>query len=176
MNASTTETFSAAPEMPEAPIVTEIKLWQTRSASAWEMAVETAEAESVESDKFTATVEETQRLADDCDAAYDAAIEAIEENDAGAARAALGEARSYERRGGDDSHARGAIGVLETYAAKAAYRAYCAEIGSTAMAEEEAILRLGREFLAPCAIVVFEGGEPTAEYWEWLLSQTDAAS
>ena len=48
-------------------------------------------------------------------------------------------------------------------------------VGSDPIAEETAILSIGREFLPPCAIAVLDGGEPTTEYWAFLQSETERA-
>ena len=49
------------------------------------------------------------------------------------------------------------------------------EVGSDPTVEELAILSVGREFLPTCAIAVLDGGEPTAEYWAFLQSETEQA-
>jgi len=59
--------------------------------------------------------------------------------------------------------------------ARAAYAAYCNEIGTDIVAEENAILSVGREFLPPHAVAVLDGGEATEEYWTWLHNQTHTA-
>lgn len=59
--------------------------------------------------------------------------------------------------------------------ARAVFVAYCREIGSDEVAEENAILSVGREFLPPCAIAVLDGADGTAEYFEWLHAQTHEA-
>lgn len=100
-------------------IVSEIKGIQARSAAAWEMAVDTADAEypggSVEK------AAEMQSLADACDVAYDAAIEALEgqyDGWASAAQIHLEEAKSLESDGGDSSHAIEALEALAEYLAE----------------------------------------------------------
>lgn len=55
------------------------------------------------------------------------------------------------------------------------YDAICRSYGTSAADEESAILSIGREFLPPCAIAVLDGGEPTAEYWQWMMGQTQTA-
>lgn len=40
-----------------------------------------------------------------------------------------------------------------------------------AMAFETRVLSIGGSLLPPCAIVVRDGGEPTDEYWRFLLFQ-----
>lgn len=52
--------------------------------------------------------------------------------------------------------------------------AVCAKIPADPVNEERRILSIGREFLPPCAIVVLDGGEATAEYWEWLCEQASS--
>ena len=47
--------------------------------------------------------------------------------------------------------------------------------GSDPISEEQAILSIDREFLPPCALVVLDGGEPTEDYWAFLISQTEQA-
>lgn len=44
--------------------------------------------------------------------------------------------------------------------------------GSDHVAEESAIIAIGREFLPPCAREVLDGGEPSEAYWSWLYAQT----
>jgi hypothetical protein len=59
--------------------------------------------------------------------------------------------------------------------AEAEFVKLCRELGTTAVAEETAILRIGREFLPPCALAVLDkSGPATGEYWEWLTEQTQA--
>ena len=60
-------------------------------------------------------------------------------------------------------------------AARLSFVAMAEEVGSYAEAEETAILSVGREFLPPCALAVLDGGEPTAEYWAFLQSETEKA-
>jgi hypothetical protein len=63
---------------------------------------------------------------------------------------------------------------LET--ARAEFASFCAQIGSTDVDEENAILSVGREHLPPCAIAVIEDRDAaTEQYYEWLLSQTAQA-
>ncbi len=48
--------------------------------------------------------------------------------------------------------------------------------GSNPVSEENAILSVGNEFLPACAIAVRDKtAEPTAEYWDFLRSQTETA-
>ena len=52
----------------------------------------------------------------------------------------------------------------------------CSSLGTTAVAEESAILSIGREFLPACAIAVLDkSGPATVEYYEWLTEQTQDA-
>ena len=62
-----------------------------------------------------------------------------------------------------------------TNTARLEFVAKAEEVGSYAEAEETAILSVGREFLPACAIAVLDGGEPTAEYWAFLQSETEKA-
>ena len=55
------------------------------------------------------------------------------------------------------------------------YAEVCEAFGTDVLAEEQAILSVGREFLPAEALAVLDGGEPTAEYWGWLAEQTRAA-
>ena len=48
-------------------------------------------------------------------------------------------------------------------------------VGSDPIAEEQAILSIDRAFLPECALTVLDGGEPTADYWAFLISQTEQA-
>ena len=59
--------------------------------------------------------------------------------------------------------------------ARQAFIEYATYIGSDALAEEQAILSIGREHLPECARAVLDGGEPTEDYWDWLRSQTEEA-
>lgn len=59
--------------------------------------------------------------------------------------------------------------------AREAFIATVKACGSDPMAEETAILSVGREYLPEFARVVQGGGEATAEYWEWLREQTKQA-
>lgn len=47
--------------------------------------------------------------------------------------------------------------------------------GSQAVELEQQFLSIGRAFLPQCAIGVLDGGEPTAEYWQWLCSQVEVS-
>ena len=58
---------------------------------------------------------------------------------------------------------------------RAAYLALCEECGTDRVAEEQAVLSVGREFLPPEALTVLDGGEPTLGYWEFLAGQTGQA-
>ncbi len=62
-----------------------------------------------------------------------------------------------------------------TETAFATFNDYCAEIGTTVEAEKNALLSIGRDLLPECARAVLDGGEPTADYWDWCLSQTEKA-
>lgn len=42
-----------------------------------------------------------------------------------------------------------------------------------AMAFETHALSIGRDLLPPFALVVIDGGEPTAAYWRWLAAQVE---
>jgi hypothetical protein len=54
--------------------------------------------------------------------------------------------------------------------------AECARaIGLDPIAEEDAILSVGREFLPACALAVLDGSEPTEEYWAFMIAQTTEA-
>ncbi len=59
--------------------------------------------------------------------------------------------------------------------ARCTYAAYCTEIGTDAVTEENAILSIGREFLPACALAVLDGYGATVEYYEWLMGQTRQA-
>ena len=59
--------------------------------------------------------------------------------------------------------------------ARCTYAAYCTEIGTDAVTEENAILSVGREFLPACALAVLDGDKATVEYYEWLEEQTRQA-
>jgi hypothetical protein len=60
--------------------------------------------------------------------------------------------------------------------ARAAYVAYCQEIGSDAVSEESAILSIGREFLPRCAQAVLDDRDAdSVEYYEFLMEQTREA-
>lgn len=59
-----------------------------------------------------------------------------------------------------------------TNTARAEYAAYCTEIGSDIVAEEHAILSVGREFLPAHVLAVRDGAEPDEAYWSWLHEQT----
>lgn len=70
------------------------------------------------------------------------------------------------------------LSVLEADRAEGARLAFvtaCEAAGTTAIAEENAILSAGDEFLPSCALAVRRGAEPTAEYWDWLRAQTEQA-
>lgn len=41
------------------------------------------------------------------------------------------------------------------------------------MAFEEEVLSVGADYLPECAVAVRDGGEPTTEYWQWLISQAE---
>jgi hypothetical protein len=64
-------------------------------------------------------------------------------------------------------------------AARAAYDDICEEAGSTVVAEENAALSIGREFLPPFALAVLDKRELTAheeiEYYEWLTDGVQMA-
>ena len=47
--------------------------------------------------------------------------------------------------------------------------------GSDPIAEEQGILSIDRAFLPPCVVAVLDGGEPTEDYWTFLVSQTEEA-
>lgn len=52
--------------------------------------------------------------------------------------------------------------------------AYVAAVGERdAVRFEHDVLNCGRAFLPACALVVLDGGEPTAEYWTWLREQAE---
>jgi hypothetical protein len=100
----------------KASIVEQIKNFQKWSAMNWEMAVDTAgpEYDGGSSEK----AEEMQSLADACDEAYDAAIEALEGQYEGwvlNALTHLEEAQTQEKEGGDSSHADMALEALCDY-------------------------------------------------------------
>ena len=60
--------------------------------------------------------------------------------------------------------------------ARRAYCDYCLSLGTTAMAEENAALSIGREFLPTCALAVLDDSDAaTVEYYQWLTSVTAAA-
>lgn len=60
--------------------------------------------------------------------------------------------------------------------ARNAYRAYCTEIGSDPIAEENAILSIGRDLLPPCAVAVLDDrNADSVEYYEFLTEQTSEA-
>jgi len=64
--------------------------------------------------------------------------------------------------------------TLET--ARATFYALCSDLGTTPVAEENAILSVGREFLPPCAIAVLNDRDAaTVEYFEWLSAETQTA-
>jgi hypothetical protein len=65
--------------------------------------------------------------------------------------------------------------VADKSDAEKQFIALCEECGSDAVSEETAILSVGREFLPAFALVVFDGGQATDEYWQWLASQTASA-
>jgi len=46
-----------------------------------------------------------------------------------------------------------------------------------AMEQEEAVLRIGREYLPPSAIAVLDDNraEPSAEYWDFLIDSLEAS-
>jgi len=61
-------------------------------------------------------------------------------------------------------------------AARAEYAALCESLGTDQVAEENALLSIGREHLPPCAIAVLEDRDAaTVEYYDWLTSETQAA-
>lgn len=62
-----------------------------------------------------------------------------------------------------------------TETARLAWLDVVEECGSDPVSEEQSILSIGRDLLPPCAVVVLDGGEPTADYYEWLQSQTEEA-
>ena len=60
--------------------------------------------------------------------------------------------------------------------ARAAYAALCAELGTDPIAEENAILSIGRGLLPPCALAVLDKtGPATVEYFDFLTETTQAA-
>ena len=60
--------------------------------------------------------------------------------------------------------------------ARRAYCDYCLSLGTTAMAEENAALSIGREFLPTCALAVLDDSDAaTVEYYQWLTDGTAAA-
>jgi hypothetical protein len=92
-------------------IIEQIRKIQTLSATAWELAVDTAGPEYAGGSRAKAKA--MKHLADSCDAEYDAAIECLEGRNADLARQHLESARSLESEGGDDSHAEMALKVLD---------------------------------------------------------------
>lgn len=54
----------------------------------------------------------------------------------------------------------------------AAFIEACDAAGSNPIAQENAVLSVGREFLPPHALAVLDGGIATEEYWVWLRGQT----
>jgi hypothetical protein len=66
-------------------------------------------------------------------------------------------------------------------AARRAYAALCAELGTDPIAEENAILSIGRGLLPPCALAVLDADQgdksaaATVEYYDFLTEQTQAA-
>lgn len=78
---------------------------QCESAQCWEMAIDTADSP----DRRAAFI----TLADECDAAYDLAIESFESLDVAACRAHLVAARAAELSGGDDQHSVRALAALD---------------------------------------------------------------
>jgi hypothetical protein len=42
-----------------------------------------------------------------------------------------------------------------------------------AVAFEETALSIGDEYLPECAKVARDGGEPTAEYWQWICNEVE---
>jgi hypothetical protein len=81
----------------------QIEALRAQSELAWEMAVDTAGSDEREA--------AMQALADECDDAWQRAVDALDA-DLNASLEALEEARSLERAGGDDSHARRAQEIL----------------------------------------------------------------
>jgi hypothetical protein len=81
----------------------QIEALRAQSELAWEMAVDTAGSDEREA--------AMQALADECDDAWQRAVDALDA-DLNASLEALEEARSLEREGGDDSHARRAQEIL----------------------------------------------------------------
>jgi len=64
----------------------------------------------------------------------------------------------------------------QTETARLAFVTYCTDIGSHHVPEEHSILNIGREYLPAFAIAVLDKtAEPTAEYYDWLRSQSAAA-
>lgn len=52
--------------------------------------------------------------------------------------------------------------------------AYCRDTDMCPIEQENAILSIGREYLPACARAVLDNtAKPTAQYYYWLLSQTD---
>jgi hypothetical protein len=49
------------------------------------------------------------------------------------------------------------------------------EVLADAVAFEDQVLSIGREFLPSPAQHVLDGGEPTGAYWEWLCAQESEA-
>ena len=65
---------------------------------------------------------------------------------------------------------------MNVEAARREYVTFCANLGTDAVSEENAILSIGRESLPPCAIAVLDDRESaTVEYYEWLTKQTQTA-
>lgn len=91
-------------------IVSKIQKLAASSAQCWDMAVDTAGPEYSGGSERKAS--EMQDLADECESAYDSAIEAIERDDMTAAIACLEQAKTLEAEGGDASHAIKALQIL----------------------------------------------------------------
>lgn len=62
---------------------------------------------------------------------------------------------------------------LRSELGRRSFASECADDGLDPVSEETAILSVGREFLPACALSVHDGCEPTAEYWAWLIGQTE---
>lgn len=59
--------------------------------------------------------------------------------------------------------------------ARARWLSLVEDVGSDPTTEESAVLSCGREFLPPSALVVLDGGAPTADYYAFLYQQTEIA-
>lgn len=65
--------------------------------------------------------------------------------------------------------------MIDLKHARANFIVLCEKFGSDHVAEENAILSIGREFLPPCAIEVLDNKTESVEYYQWLANQTTAA-